>query len=256
MREYVYRPVVRVALILTRLLGIRFDLQGLENLPEEGGAVLAANHVSFLDFIFVGLAYHRRNRRLVRFLAKRSVFERWPVGWLLRSMRHIPVDRSAGAGAGAYDAAVAALRAGEVVGVFPESTISRSFLPRELKSGAARMAAEAGVPLVPVATWGGQRLWTAGRRPALARRIPVTVRVDPPLPVAEGEPPDAVTRRLAGRLGEMVDEVIAGYPDRAAGGGAWWMPARMGGTAPTPEEAADAEHRAIAGRSPMPPPPG
>ena len=251
MREYVYRPVVRVALIATRLLGIRFDLQGLENLPAEGGAVLAANHVSFLDFIFVGLAYHRRNRRLVRFLAKRSVFERWPVGWLLRSMRHIPVDRSAGAGA--YGAAVEALRAGEVVGVFPESTISRSFLPRQLKSGAARMAAEAGVPLVPVATWGGQRLWTAGRRPSLARRVPVTVRVDPPLPVGENEAPDAVTRRLAQRLDAMVDEVIAGYPDRAAGAGAWWMPASMGGTAPTPEESAGAEGRSIAGQPPVPP---
>lgn len=247
MRDITYRPVVRVALILTRLLGIRFDLQGLENLPAEGGAVLAVNHVSFLDFIFVGLAYHRRNRRLVRFLAKRSAFEHWPVGWLLRSMRHIPVDRSAGAGA--YGAAVEALRAGEVVGVFPESTISRSLLPRQLKSGAARMAAEAGVPLVPMATWGGQRLWTAGRRPALARRVPVTVLVDPPLPVSEGEGPDAVTRRLAGRLVEMVDEVIAVYPDREAGAGAWWMPARMGGTAPTPEEVATAELRAIGNRA-------
>ncbi|MDA8343084.1 MAG: lysophospholipid acyltransferase family protein [Actinomycetota bacterium] len=254
MREYVYRPVVRLALIATRLLGIRFDLQGLENLPAEGGAVLAANHVSFLDFIFVGLAYHRRNRRLVRFLAKRSVFERWPVGWLLRSMRHIPVDRAAGAGA--YGAAVEALRAGEVVGVFPESTISRSFLPRQLKSGAARMAAEAGVPLIPVATWGGQRLWTAGRRPALVRRVPVTVLVDPPLSVGAGEEPDAVTRRLTARLAEMVDGVIAAYPDREAGGGAWWMPARMGGTAPTPEEADGAERRAIAGRTPVPPPAG
>ena len=247
MRDYVYRPVVRVAQAAVHLAGIRLDIDGLENLPTTGGVVLAVNHVSFLDFVFVGLAYHRRGRRLVRFLAKRSVFDHRLVGPLMCSMGHIPVDRAAGAGA--YRAAVDALRAGEVVAVFPEATISRSFVPRPLASGAARMAAEAGVPLVPVVTWGGQRLWTAGRRPRFARRVPVSVRVDPPIIAGTREDPAAVTGRLAVRLASMVDSVIARYPDRGAGQGAWWMPAVAGGTAPTPEEAAGAELRAIAGRS-------
>ena len=101
----------------------------------------------------------------------------------MRGMHHIPVDRKAGAGA--YDEALAALRAGEVVGVFPEATISQSFEVKGLKSGAARMALAAGVPIVPVRIWGTQRLWTKGHKRQLTRRhTPVTIVVGPPVPAA------------------------------------------------------------------------
>ena len=244
-KDYVYPPVIRTALTLFKVFGFRFDLRGLDNIPASGGAVLASNHVSYFDFMFVGLTGWRRGKRLVRFMAKEAVFRHRVSGPLMRGMHHIPVDRSAGAAA--YRHALAALHDGEIIGVFPESTISRSFVPRPLKSGAARLALEAGVPLIPVVVWGGQRVWTVGRKPTLQRRVPVSIWVDAPLPTVDGESAAELTARLAVRLREFVDEVLATYPVPDAEG-LWWLPHHLGGGAPTPEEAAAAERAAIAAR--------
>lgn len=249
MRDYVYRPVIRTALGLFRLLGFRFDIRGVDNIPLEGGAVLASNHVSYFDFMYVGLPAHQRGRRLVRFMAKKAVFDHPVSGPLMRGMHHIPVDRAAGAAA--YRHAVEALSRGELVGVFPESTISRSFVPRPIKAGAVRMAIEAGVPLIPMVVWGGHRVWTSGRRPQWRRGVAVSVWVDEPMAVAPGEAVTEVTDRLAVRLRELVDKVVAEYPDKPETGGDWWLPAHVGGGAPTPAEAAAAEHRSIAGPEPV-----
>jgi len=246
MRDYVYPPVIRTALTLFKVFGFRFDLRGVDNIPAEGGAVLASNHVSYFDFMFVGLTGWRRGKRLVRFMAKDAVFHHRVSGPLMRGMHHIPVDRSAGAAA--YRHALDALRSGEVIGVFPESTISRSYVPRPLKSGAARLALEADVPLIPVVVWGGHRVWTTGRKPVLQRRVPVSIWVDRPLPALAGESAAELTARLAVRLRELVDEVLATYPV-PDGENLWWLPAHLGGGAPTPEEAAAAERAAIARRS-------
>ena len=246
MRDRVYPPVIRVVLTLFRVLGFRFDMRGVENVPPTGGAVLASTHVSYFDFMFVGLAGWRRGKRLVRFMAKDAVFRHRVSGPLMRGMHHIPVDRAAGAAA--YRHAVSALQGGELVGVFPESTISRSFVPRPLKSGAARMALESGVPLIPVVVWGGQRVWTVGRRPVLRRRVPVSIWVDEPLLPVEGETAAELTVRLAQRLRELVDEVLADYAvDRDED--LWWWPAHLGGSAPTPEEALVLEQAAVARRA-------
>jgi len=247
MKDRVYPPVIRVALTLFRVLGFRFDMRGIEHIPSTGGAVLASNHVSYFDFMFVGLTGWRHQKRLVRFMAKDAVFRHRVGGPLMRGMHHIPVDRAAGAAA--YRHAVSALQRGELVGVFPESTISRSFVPRPLKSGAARMALEAGVPLIPVVVFGGQRVWTVGRRPTWQRRVPVSIWVDEPLTVVDGESPAELTDRLAVRLRQLVDEVLASYPT-ASGDDLWWLPAHLGGTAPTPAEAAAAEASSAAGRTP------
>jgi len=245
MREWVYPPVIRAALTLFRILGIRFDIRGTENIPRSGGAVLASNHVSYLDFMFVGLPPHKVHRRLVRFMAKKSVFDHRLSGPLMRGMRHIPVDRKAGAAA--YEHALDALRSGELVGVFPEQTISRSFVPRPLKSGAARLALESGVPLVPVVVWGGQRIWTSGHKPAFRRKVAVSVWIDKPLPAVDGETASELTDRLATRLRELVEDVLRDYPDRPSVDDAWWLPAHVGGAAPTPEEAAAIELSRIHG---------
>ena len=246
-RDYVYPPVIRTVLTLFRLLGFRFDMRGVDRLPSEGGAVLASNHVSYFDFMFVGLTGWRRGKRLVRFMAKEAVFRHRVSGPLMRGMHHIPVDRAAGAAA--YRHAVEALQSGELVGVFPESTISRSFVPRPLKSGAARMAQEAGVPLIPVVVWGGQRVWTTGRRPVWKRRVPVSIWVDEPMAQIDGETAAELTERLAERLRALVDEVLETYPVDSDGD-LWWLPAHVGGSAPTPAEAAAAEQMSIAGRTP------
>jgi 1-acyl-sn-glycerol-3-phosphate acyltransferase len=243
--EPVYRPVIRTALGLFRLLDFRFTVEGDEHIPQVGGAVLASNHVSYFDFMFVGLAAYPK-RRFVRFMAKQAVFDNPVAGSLMRGMHHIPVDRSAGAAA--YGAAVDALRAGELVGVFPESTISRAFVPRSFKTGAARMALEADVPLLPVVVWGGQRLWTTGRRPRLQRHVPIIVKVGPPVEVTGAESPAALSAVLHERLTKLAEEVQSAYPAPSPGEDAWWQPAYLGGTAPTLEAARPIEAAAVAAR--------
>src|SRR3954452_23555556 len=224
-----YRAVIRTALGLFRALDFRIDLTGAQHIPTTGGAVIAANHVSYFDFMLVG--YAARPQRLVRFMAKKQVFDHKVGGPLMRGMHHIPVDRSAGASA--YAAAVQALRDGELVGVFPEATISRAFTPIPMKSGAARMAIDAGVPIVPVVTWGAHRLWTKGRKLRLQRHVPVTIQVGEPLVPPPGESAVDLTARLAETLTSMIDAVQRAYPDRPRAGEEWWLPAHLGGTAPT-----------------------
>lgn len=242
--DLVYPPVIGFARLVFRALGLRFLVTGEEHVPRSGGAVLASNHVSYLDFTFVGYGALPAGR-LVRFMAKHEVFASKVAGPLMRGMHHIPVDRSAGAAS--YDAALRALRAGEVIGVFPEATISRSFEIKELKSGAARLALEADVPLLPVIVWGGQRIMTKGRpRDFRRRHVAIAVDVGEPLTPLPGEDAAALTARLAARLQEQLEKVQAAYPDTPSGeGDLWWLPRRLGGTAPTPEEAEalDAQER-------------
>jgi 1-acyl-sn-glycerol-3-phosphate acyltransferase len=235
--ELVYRPVIAAALASFKLLDLRIDLKGAERVPRRGGAVLVSNHISYLDFIFAGLAAHPA-RRLVRFMAKDAVFRHRVSGPLMRGMHHIPVDREDGQPA--FDEAVAALRRGEIVGVFPEATISPSFTLKKFKTGAARMAAEAGVPLLPVALWGTQRLWTKGRPRTLTRRhTPVCIRVGDPITLTPADRPVAVTRRLREVMTGLLDSAQHDYPDVPTGpDDEWWLPAHLGGSAPKPEDEA------------------
>src|SRR5674476_655805 len=143
--EPVYTPVIWIARGLFAAQGLKFTITGAKNIPTSGGAVLMSNHLSYFDFAYAGLAAVP-SRRLVRFMAKDDVFRHKISGPLMRGMHHIPVDRTAGAAS--FRAAVSALKAGEIVGVFPEATISRSFELKGFKSGAVRMAQAAGVPIV------------------------------------------------------------------------------------------------------------
>jgi len=234
MAELVYPPVVAACKTMFRVLDIKLDIGDTEHVPRQGGAVIACTHVSYLDFIFCGLGALPADR-LVRFMAKREVFENRIAGPLMRGMRHISVDRAAGKAS--YDEAVERLRSGEVVGVFPEATISRSFTVKELKSGSVRMAAEAGVPIVPMTVWGSQRLWTKGRPKNLTQRhVPVSIMAGEAFHPEAGDV-DRVTADLRVRMQHLLDKAQAGYPD-APGADPWWLPAHLGGTAPTPAEAA------------------
>lgn len=235
MAEFVYPPVIKTALGVFRALNIKFRLEGTEHIPRTGGAVLVSNHVSYLDFIFAGLAAHPAGR-LVRFMAKKEIFDNRIAGPLMRGMHHIPVDRNAGASS--YAAALKALKSGEIVGVFAEATISRSFTVKAIKSGAVRMAVASKVPLVPVAIWGPQRLWTKGRKRRLLQRgVPVTILVGEPMHPKRGDDYDQVTRDLRARMSELLEKAQREYPDVPRSDETWWQPAYLGGTAPTPEEA-------------------
>lgn len=229
MLDITYPPIILSGYGFFRLLNLKFDLQGGEHLPRRGGVVLASNHVSYLDFIFCGFAA-RPSHRLVRFMAKKSTFDHAVSGPLMRSMHHIPVDRAAGVGA--FDHAVTSLQEGEVVGVFPEATISQSFELKDFKTGAVRMAAEAGVPVVPMITFGGQRLWTKGHKRDMERGSTVALTVGEPMSFSVDDDPVAATAQLKAAMQVLYDDTIERYPDKPPPG-TWWWPARFGGGAPT-----------------------
>ncbi|UMP02605.1 1-acyl-sn-glycerol-3-phosphate acyltransferase [Amycolatopsis sp. EV170708-02-1] len=237
MAELVYPPVIMAAKLMFRVLDNRIRVEGTEHIPSSGGAVIACNHVSYLDFIFCGLGAQPA-KRLVRFMAKKEIFSNRIAGPLMRGMHHISVDR--GAGLASYREAVERLKAGEVVGVFPEATISRSFTVKDIKSGAVRMAAEAGVPVVPMALWGTQRLWTKGRPKDLTKRhVPISILVGEPMHPKADEDAEVLSKDLRVRMSALVDRVQADYPEKPVSDDErWWLPAHLGGTAPTPEEAA------------------
>jgi 1-acyl-sn-glycerol-3-phosphate acyltransferase len=248
MAELVYPPVIACARAMFKAQGLRFDIRGTENVPRQGGALLVSNHIGYLDFVFCGLTTLPA-KRLVRFMAKESVFRHKVSGPLMRAMKHIPVDRSEGMHA--YAHALDALRDGEIIGVFPEATISQSFTLKSFKSGAARLAMEAGVPMLPMALWGTQRLWTKGHPRNLGRsKFPITLRIGEQMRPLENEKAGALTRRLRQSVQELLDDAQRTYPGSPSGpADSWWLPAHMGGTAPTPEEAAarDREQQALVG---------
>lgn len=245
--DLVYPPVIGAAHLMFRALGLKITVTGAEHIPRTGGAVLASNHVSYLDFIFCGLGAVP-SRRLVRFMAKDAVFEHKLSGPLMRGMHHIPVDRDAGASS--YAAALRALRSGEVIGVFPEATISRSFTVKEIKSGAVRLAQGAGVPLIPVALWGGQRLWSKGLpRDLTSRGRALTIAVGEPMRPPRKADGAEQADELRARMQALLDEAQARHRDQPAEGeDVPWHPRHLGGTAPTPEEAAELDRAEIAAR--------
>ncbi len=240
--EPVYRSIEIAAAVAARTRGTTITYEGMENIPAHGGAVIAMNHISYIDYLPAGLATRQRRRR-IRFMLKAEMLEVGAVDWIIRHTRCIPVDRSAGAGA--YSEAVRDLRAGELVGVFPEATISRSFELKEFKSGAVRMALDAQVPIVPLILWGAQRMWTKDHPKNLRRNnIPWVIRAGEPLAphgsVAE------LDAELRARMTAVLHEVQEQYPHPP---GAWWVPARLGGAAPTPAEARRIEEAELAERA-------
>ncbi|GAB3010028.1 lysophospholipid acyltransferase family protein [Mycobacterium bourgelatii] len=241
--EPVYGTVIQIARLIFRVQGLKITVTGVENLPTSGGAVVAINHTGYLDFMLAGLPFYQQGlHRKVRFMAKQEVFDHKITGPIMRSLRHIPVDRASGGAS--FDAAVERLKAGELVGVYPEATISRSFEIKEFKSGAARMAIEAGVPILPHIVWGAQRVWTKGHPKKLLRpKVPIQVVVgepiEPTLPVGE------LSALLHSRMQHLLLQAQEQYGPHPAG--EFWVPRRLGGSAPTLAEAAqmDAEEAAM-----------
>jgi len=241
MTEPLYRAIVEGFKGIFSVLGMKLDIVGEENIPLQGGAVLALNHTSYLDFALGGVPADRRGRRFVRFMAKDSVFRHPIAGPLMRGMKHIPVDRHDGSVA--FETAVAAARAGELIGVFPEATMSRSLEIKELKNGAVRMAREAEVPLIPMIVFGGHRVLSYDVRDfTRGRTICMTIG----LPMAIDDDVDEMTLALRSTLSELLDETIHRYPDKPPG--APWIPQRHGGSAPSLEEAARIEEQRRAAR--------
>jgi 1-acyl-sn-glycerol-3-phosphate acyltransferase len=166
-------------------------------------------------------------------MAKRELFDHRISGPIMRSLHHINVDRAAGAAS--YRTALEYLKAGEVVGVFPEATISRSFELKEFKSGATRLAATAKVPVIPVILWGTQRMYTKDHPRDFSRGQTVALTVGTPMHPTSRDHAAALDE-LRATMATMLDQTIRAYPEMPHG--AWWLPRSYGGSAPTPEEAA------------------
>jgi 1-acyl-sn-glycerol-3-phosphate acyltransferase len=232
--EPVYTPVIWIARALFAAQGLKFTITGAQNIPTSGGAVLMSNHLSYFDFAYAGLAA-QPSKRLVRFMAKNDVFAHKVSGPLMRGMHHIPVDRNAGAAS--FREAVNALKAGEIVGVFPEATISRSFELKSFKSGAVRMAQAASVPVLPMIIWGSQRVWTKGHPKRLGRtNVPITLSVGKPIMARPEDNADDINLALRAAMTDLLHAAQDGYPavppDELK-----YLPARLGGSAPTLEQA-------------------
>jgi 1-acyl-sn-glycerol-3-phosphate acyltransferase len=228
----IYGALVLLSRGFNAVGGHRTVRTGSGRLPATGGAVLAINHTSYVDFTYLGISARDVDGRQIRFMGKVELRRNLLVRWLMWGCRVIPVDRSAGHDA--YLAAVDELRRGEIVGIYPEATISRSYEIKQLKTGAARMALEAGVPIVPCIVWGSQRIAPKGGAKHLGRTgTPVMVSVGEPVP-AVGTP-DELTATLHLAMTSLLHRVQDAYGPHPAG--APWVPARLGGSAPTLAEA-------------------
>lgn len=235
MPEPVYRTVIFAARGLRATKGWKVRVSGAENIPASGPAVIAINHAGYLDFVFAAWSISIETHRYVRYMAKKEIFEHKISGPLMRAMKHIPVDRSHDPSK-SLDSAITALKAGEIVGTFPEATINRSFVPGRGKTGSVRMAQAASAPLIPVAVWGAHRLLTKGRPRNFQRKVVIQVEIGQPMIAEPTDDARVVTDVLMDEIRRLLAKAQSGYPQTPKDDSdRWWLPAHLGGTAPLPE---------------------
>lgn len=214
----IIRPVVRFL--------FRFRYLGMEFIPASGGVIVVANHVSLLDpLLFSRFIWDAG--RIPRFLIKDGLFQVPFLGSVLRGAEQIPVSRGTSAAHDALPAAVAALRRGELVIVYPEGTVTRDpqWWPMQGRTGLARLALAVDVPVVPVAQWGPQRSWDYhSKKLRLVPRATAVVQAGPPVDLAAYRL-RSVTPEL---LREMTDEVFSVVRDLLAGLRGELAPAQFG----------------------------
>jgi 1-acyl-sn-glycerol-3-phosphate acyltransferase len=202
---------------------IMFKLRwrGLENVPQTGGLLMVANHVSYIDpLTFARFVWD--SGRVPRFLAKASLFELFFVGRVVRGAGQIPVHRGSADAHSSLRDGLAALERGECVCVYPEGTVTRDpdWWPMQGKTGAARLALASDVPVVPVAQWGPQFAvdWYAKKFRLLPRKTAIC-QAGPPIDLSgyRGRPVTAellreVTDVLMGAVRDLLGEVRGEQP--------------------------------------------
>ncbi len=203
--------------------GLRWTIEGAQLIPVRGPVILASNHSSYLDPLCLAYIANRRWRR-IRFLAKEELFEKRGLGPLLRGIRQIPVRRGTTSAAGALDPAVDMLRQGECVTVFPEGTISLDLDPMAGKTGTARLAQAAGVPVTPVGMWGAHRILFKGRKPNWRWGVAEVAVVGQPVRVGVDEDVHEATDRIMAAICAQVARARELYPQRPAPAeDDWWV---------------------------------
>lgn len=249
-----YRLTVGAGRLGLAALRVDAAFEGLERIPRRGPVLLAATHGSYLDFAALAWAGWQRGR-FVRFLTRADVWDRRGIGYAMDRMGHVPVDRQAPAAA--YLRARRLLQAGEAVGTFPEAGISHSFAVRALMRGTAALARDTGAPIVPVALWGWQRIYTVGRRvagrspgPDWTRGRAVDVVVGEPFRVPAGADVTEATRRLGEVLTVMLEDLQTRPRHAPSGSEDPWHPAHLGGGAPDRRQALGMDHLPVGALTP------
>jgi 1-acyl-sn-glycerol-3-phosphate acyltransferase len=180
-------------LLLTPVLRFffRIRVEGMEHVPSDGPAILASNHVSFCDSIFLPLVLRRR----LTFVAKAEYFDDPRTAWFFRAMGQIPIKRGGGpASLRALESAADVLRAGHLFGIYPEGTRSPDGRLYRGRTGVARLALENRVPVLAVAMLGTRDAQPIGQvRPNLFR--PITIRISAPMHFDNYEPGDRMALR-------------------------------------------------------------
>ena len=212
-----YRFVVVTVKPLLRMFTTR-HWQGVENLPRDGGIIVVANHVSEVDPLMLAEFLHD-NGRPPRFLAKKELFRKPPLKWILEGAQQIPVDRGSGDAAQALSAAVDALHRGECILIYPEGSATRDpqLWPMKSRTGAARLALMSGVPVIPIAQWGPQRVLPyKARKPHLLPRTRISVLAGPPVDLSAylGKP---VTAELLREATTTIMRAVAGLLEQLRG---------------------------------------
>jgi 1-acyl-sn-glycerol-3-phosphate acyltransferase len=201
--------------------GLKWTIEGGDRIPRVGPAILASNHVSYLDPLTLAWLADLRGRR-VRFLAKAELFDKFALGAALRSVHQIPVKRGSRDAGDSLVVAVDALRAGECVTVFPEGTISLDLEPMAGKSGTARLAQASGMPVTPIGLWGSHRIMFKGRKPHWRTGIAQTAVIGEPVSVGPDDDVKDATDRIMAAICACVARARAIYPQRPAPGDEWW----------------------------------
>ena len=212
-------PVFKiVAFFLRPLLNliVKKDWRGGESIPPTGGVIVTCNHISYLDpLTFTHFLYN--HGRAPRYLGKKGVFDTPVVGWVVKAAGQIPVERESVGAAKALRVATAALRAGHLIGIYPEGTLTRdeNLWPMTGKTGAARLALTTGVPLIPCASWGPEKVIPRyGRTIKLFPRTRVSILVGKPVDLSSwrGRESDPValeeaTNHIMDRMTQLLEEL-------------------------------------------------
>jgi 1-acyl-sn-glycerol-3-phosphate acyltransferase len=203
--------------------GLRWTTENEDAIPRSGPVILASNHVSYLDPLTLAYVANKRGRRL-RFLAKAELFDKRGLGPLLRAAHQIPVQRGTSNAVHALDRAIDALKRGECIAVFPEGTISLDLEPMAGKSGTARLARAASVPVTPVGLWGTHRILMKGRKPDWKWGVAQTAVVGKPVTVEPDEQIRDATERIMEAIAACVARAREIYPQKPAPGeDDWWV---------------------------------
>ena len=191
----------------------------MENIPPEGPAIAACNHISYFDPLAHAYMLVRARRR-PRFMAKRELYGNWLLRHVLEGAHQIPVDRGSGSSA-PIDAAKQALSEGEIVMIYPEGTITKNpdYSPMQAKTGAARLTPSTSVPVLPLAVWGSQYVWQRDGARSLRLGRPIWVKAGPPLDFSEHEETKddpgtlrTVTDAIMDELTRLVNDLRSRYP--------------------------------------------